>query len=228
MFWNPRCKKVSGKSLLSYCSLDVIDHVPLISPVATVLLLRGNLKPGTHLICGTTQAKVRSITSPTGESTKTILPGFAAVVSGWKELPNAGDEVLSASESDIKRAIANRIRKAEIESSLEDMEAINVSRKEEREKKEAEEVAAKEKKRLFASGIAVEEPEVDEGKKEVRVVVKADVSGSSEAVAQALVGVGNDIAGTKVIATGVGDVTESDIMRAKASGGNYIPPLLSL
>ena len=222
MFWNPRCKKVSGKSLLSYCSLDVIDHVPLISPVATVLLLRGNLKPGTHLICGTTQAKVRSITSPTGESTKTILPGFAAVVSGWKELPNAGDEVLSASESDIKRAIANRIRKAEIESSLEDMEAINVSRKEEREKKEAEEVAAKEKKRLFASGIAVEEPEVDEGKKEVRVVVKADVSGSSEAVAQALVGVGNDIAGTKVIATGVGDVTESDIMRAKASGGNHI------
>ena len=150
-----------------------------------MLLLRGNLKPGTHLICGTTQAKVRSITSPPAESTKTILPGFAAVVSGWKELPNAGDEVLSASESDIKRAIANRIRKAEIESSLEDMEAINVSRKEEREKKEAEEVAAKEKKRLFASGITAEEPEVDEGRKEVRVVVKADVSGSSEAVAQA-------------------------------------------
>ena len=89
-------------------------------------------------------------------------------------------------------------------------------------------MAAKEKKRLFASGIAVEEPEVDEGRKEVRVVVKADGRGSSEAVAQALVGVGNDIAGTKVIATGVGDVTESDIMRAKASGGNYIPPLLSV
>lgn len=102
---------------------------------------------------------------------------------------------------------------------MEDMEAINVSRKEERERKEAEEAAAKEKKRLFASGITPEEPEVEEGRKEVRIVVKADVSGSSEAVAQALVGVGNDIAGTKVIATGVGDVTESDIMRAKASGG---------
>lgn len=108
------------------------------------------------------------------------------------------------------------------------MEAINVSRKEERDRKEAEEANVKEKKRLFASGLAAEEPQVEEGRKEVRIMVKADVSGSSEAVAQALISVGNDIAGTKIVATGVGDVTESDIMRAKASGGLCIPSALSI
>ncbi|CAL1704982.1 unnamed protein product [Somion occarium] len=190
-----------------------------LGPVATVLLLRGVMKSGIHLICGTTHAKVRSLTSPSGESVKTVLPGSAAVVSGWKELPNAGDEVLSGSETDIKRAIGNRIRKAEIEASMTDMEAINVNRKEERERREAEENDTRERKRLHASGLTPEAPEVKEERKELTIVVKADVSGSAEAVAQAIMGVGNDIAGTKIIATGVGDVSESDVMRAKAAQG---------
>ena len=50
-------------------------------------------------------------------------------------------------------------------------------------------------------------------------MIKGDVSGSVEAVSNALEIIGNDIARTKIVATGVGDVTESDVMRAKAAEG---------
>ena len=48
---------------------------------------------------------------------------MAAVVSGWRDLPQAGDEVLQGTESEVKRAISNRIRKAQMEASLTDLEA---------------------------------------------------------------------------------------------------------
>ena len=133
---------------------------------------------------------------------------MAVTVSGWKELPNAGDEVLTGTESDIKKALANRARKAEMESALADLQAINEQRRTEREKREAEEEQDK--------------PKTDsqpEGPKELRLVIKGDVSGSVEAVVNALEVIGNDVARTKIIATGVGDVTESDVMRAKAAEG---------
>ena len=57
------------------------------------------------------------------------------------------------------------------------------------------------------------------GPKELRLVIKGDVSGSVEAVTNALEIIGNDVARTKIISTGVGDVTESDVMRAKAADG---------
>ncbi len=143
---------------------------------------------------------------------------MAAVVSGWRDLPQAGDEVLQGTESEVKRAISNRIRKAQMEASLNDLEAINTSRREERERREAVE-----KNEGTAADVAEAVSEADQkpGKKELRIVVKGDVSGRVEAVAGALQGIGNNLAGVKVIATGVGDVTESDVMRAKAADGNY-------
>ncbi|EJF66017.1 initiation factor 2 [Dichomitus squalens LYAD-421 SS1] len=182
-----------------------------LGPTGTVLVLRGNLKPGQHLICGTTSAKVRLLSDSNGKPVKVAYPGMAVTVSGWKELPNAGDEVLTGSESDIKKALTNRARKAEMEAALVDLEAINEHRRTEREKREAEEDTDKPK--------TASEPQ---GPKELRLVIKGDVSGSVEAVVNALEVIGNDVARTKIIATGVGDVTESDIMRAKAAEGMVI------
>ncbi|KAI1794532.1 initiation factor 2 [Ganoderma leucocontextum] len=179
-----------------------------LGPTGTVLVLRGNLKAGQHLICGTTSAKVRLLSDPNGKAVKVAYPGMAVTVSGWKELPNAGDEVLTGLESDIKKALANRARKAEMVSTLADLEAINEHRRTEREKREAEEEAPEDK-------TAVQ----PEGPKELRLVIKGDVSGSVEAVVNALEVIGNDVARTKIIATGVGDVNESDVMRAKAAEG---------
>ncbi|PIL24155.1 hypothetical protein GSI_13908 [Ganoderma sinense ZZ0214-1] len=182
-----------------------------LGPTGTVLVLRGNLKPGQHMICGTTSAKVRLLTDSNGKAAKAAYPGMAVTVSGWKELPNAGDEVLTGSEADIKKALANRARKAGMEATLVDLEAINEQRRTEREKREAEE-AAEDKEKTLA-------PVQPEGPKELRLVIKGDVSGSVEAVVNALEVIGNDVARTKIIATGVGDVTESDVMRAKAAEG---------
>ena len=52
-------------------------------------------------------------------------PGDAVTISGWKELPEVGDEVLGAREADIKRALENRRRKVHEQSTLSDAEAIN-------------------------------------------------------------------------------------------------------
>lgn len=140
------------------------------------------------------------------------------VVSGWKDLPGAGDEVLSGSEADVKKALANRVRKAEIEATLQDVDAINSSRREERERREQELVAKRDNSRGQRSGPSVVKSDEDE-QKELKVLVKGDVSGSVEAVAGAIQGIGNHLASVKIVATGVGEVTESDVMRAKAAEG---------
>ncbi len=149
----------------------------------------------------------------TGKVVKAAYPGMAVIVSGWKTIPNAGDEVLQGSESDVKKALANRVRQAEIEASLKDVEAINKARREERERREEEEAAAE------AEEVAKEQKPVETGPRELKLVIKADVSGSAEAVVGAIHGIGNDVAISRVISSSVGDVSESDIMMAKAAGG---------
>lgn len=183
------------------------SHI-FISPVATVLVLRGCLQPGSHIISGISHAKVRVMKDSSGGTVKTAYPGMAITVSGWKTLPNAGDEVLQGNEGEIKKAIINRQRRRVIESSLVDAEAINAARRHERETKDLD-------------PIHISEPEP--GLRQLRLVIKADVSGSAEAVVGALEGIGNKIAGTKVVSCGVGDVSESDIMLAKAVGGKSTP-----
>ncbi|KAH9842715.1 initiation factor 2 [Rhodofomes roseus] len=183
-----------------------------LGPVATVLVLRGCLKPTDHIIAGLANGKVRLLHDSNGKPVKVAYPGMAVTVSGWKVLPNAGDEVLKGSDSDIKKALANRERMADLNATLGDVELLNEQRRQDRDQKEKETAATKASKEL-------EEDRKEDGPKELRLIIKADVSGSAEAVAGALQGIGNDIARTKIIATAVGDVTESDVMRAKAAGG---------
>ncbi|KAI0928636.1 hypothetical protein AcW2_004584 [Taiwanofungus camphoratus] len=187
-----------------------------LGPVATVLLLRGCLKPSDYIIAGVSHAKVRILSDSTGKTVRAAYPGMAVTVSGWKELPSAGDEVLQGTETEVKKALANRIRKAELDATLSDMEAINEQRRLEREQKEKEVKMDSE-----GAEITVYDGQT-EGPKQLRLVIKADVSGSVEAVAGALQGIGNNVACVKIVATGVGDVTESDIMRAKAVGGTVV------
>ncbi|KAH0584027.1 hypothetical protein H2248_009602 [Termitomyces sp. 'cryptogamus'] len=185
-----------------------------LGPVATVLVLRGCLKTGSYLISGLSTAKVRIMSDATGATVKAAYPGMAITVSGWKTLPNAGDEVLQGSEAEIKKALVNRQRKVDMEATLIDVEAINSVRRQEREKRELE----------LELGESLDEnsTEVEEGPKELRLIIKADVSGSAEAVQGALQGIGNKEAITRVISSGVGDISESDVMMAKATGGTIV------
>jgi translation initiation factor IF-2 len=78
-------------------------------------------------------------------------------------------------------------------------------------------------KPLFSSEV----PKDENRAKELKLIIKADVTGSAEAVAGALEGIGNDKATSKVISSNVGDVTEGDVTLAKAIGGTPIPRLFS-
>ncbi|OCB84214.1 initiation factor 2 [Sanghuangporus baumii] len=185
---------------------------------ATVLLTRGRLAPSSHIISGTTYAKVRRLMDFSGATIKEASPGTAVVVSGWKELPSAGDEVLQGKENDIKLAVENRKCKASLAATLEDVEAINAARRherEERERKANENPDEAEQRNVRA-------PAKESGPRELRLVLKGDVSGSVEALAAAVQAIGNKDAVTKVISTGVGEVTESDVMLAKAAEGMVI------
>jgi len=142
---------------------------------------------------------------------------MAATVSGWKELPSAGEEVLQGTEGDIKRAISNRRRRLQLASVAQDAEAINIQRRHDREKKEEDKAAAKgldgNPDVSRTSVITPTRP------KELRLVVKGDVSGSVEAVVGALQGIGNRDITVKIVQSLVGDITESDVMMAKAAEG---------
>ncbi|XP_006458242.1 hypothetical protein AGABI2DRAFT_199688 [Agaricus bisporus var. bisporus H97] len=184
-----------------------------LGPVATILVLRGSLKTGSHCLSGAHMAKVRLMTDSNGKSVKVATPGMAVTVSGWKTLPKAGDEVLDGKESDVKKALANRVRMAGIAASLADVDAINATRKEERERKKAE---------VNKTDNHIDPVAEADGPKELKLIIKADVSGSAEAIEGALQGIGNKEAMTKIVSAGVGDVTDSDVLMAKAVNATIV------
>lgn len=191
------------------------------SPVATVLIARGTLSPGIPLVAGTSSCSTRRLLSPSLKPSTSAAPGTPVIVTGWKSLPAAGEEVLAGSEADIKKACANRERKRDQESALGDIEAINAARQADKEREEQErEIAYKAKRGNRAPSTMAEDGSAREVKRNcLRIVVKGDVSGSVEALVGAVKDIGNHLAGVKVVSTGVGDISDSDIMMAKAADG---------
>ncbi|KAK0532021.1 translation initiation factor IF-2 [Tilletia horrida] len=232
--------------------------------VATVLVKRGALKVGDIAVAGTTWVKVRSLTDSSGASLRELKPGQAGVVTGWKELPSAGDEILGASaaeggENAAKRAVEGRKRRLEAAKLGEEAAQISEQRRllaEEQERKKRSDFLERQQRRLaeaaLAAGKSVEElvreskaaagagqegedgdEDADEAatlgtgkaeseKKELLVIVKADVSGSVEAVIGAISGIGNKEAGVRIVSSGVGEPTDGDLAMAKAVGARII------
>lgn len=197
--------------------------------VATVLITHGILRPGASIIAGNVFCRVRQMLDDKGNVEHAALPGAPVSITGWRDLPTAGDQLLEAinGEAEARRAIANRLRETERKKLLEDVEQINVKRREDRiraEEEEAEMTAIKEAGgNVFQAQVAATKKAAadarDGGKKELRLVIKGDVSGSVEAVVGSLEGIGNKEAGVKIIHTGVGEVAESDIDLAQATEG---------
>jgi len=190
------------------------------STYTTVLVKRGTLKVGDYIVAGTTYAKVRRMTSAEGKSVKQALPGTAVEVAGWKECPDAGDIVLQAKkESEAKLVVRNRLAKQELERNLADIESINERRtaaNKERQQERFRKLVEAENERSGQSlpGILKEN---DKGVKELRVIIKADVTGSAEAVQEAIKDLGNSEVKVAVIDASVGEITESDIATAIAT-----------
>lgn len=177
--------------------------------LATVLVTRGEIKSASCVMGGTTWCKVRQMEDDKKAAIKSAPAGQPVIVAGWKELPKAGDEVLEAKgEDEAKRAIENRIEALNRLKAMSELEVINEKRLAHRELREAGQ-----------DDNAEEVPTQDDQIKHLNLVVKGDVSGTVEAFVAALESIGNKDARVKVIASGVGDISDSDVTRAVAGEG---------
>ncbi|CAO3619279.1 unnamed protein product [Cunninghamella echinulata] len=214
--------------------------------VATVLVNRGILKPGSVVVAGNTWCKVRSMTDHQGKPVKQALPGTPVKVIGWKDVPNAGDEMLQAKDDSMaKTVINNRITRQQRDQQLRDLEVINEKRRQQREILEHERLAEKQYQKemmMYQRGLSDEVPDslnkrlsavqktlqedgiIDSQDKtlEFRAIVKGDVSGTVEAVTDCLSGLQNKQIRVKVVHGGVGQISEGDIQLAAACEGQVI------
>ena len=198
--------------------------------VATVLVRQGTLSPGQIFVAGTTWARVRRLADDAGASVESAGPGTPVEVDGWRELPDAGTEVLECSdESQAKSVVAFRTKRAETQKQATDVEAVNEARRldhiewlERRAERVAQ--ARREGKKISRVRIKDKTPTAtnDGGPLVVPFIIKGDVSGSVEAVEESVKSLGNDLIRTKILDTGVGLVNESDVEMASVAKGEIL------
>ena len=166
-------------------------------PVATVLVQNGTLHQGDIFVVGEQWGKVRALVNDKGERVKSAGPSVPVEVLGLHGTPEAGD-VLNVVETEAQaREIAEY-------------------RREKAKEKRAAAGAAATLEQLMAKARA------DENVAELPIVVKADVQGSAEAIVQAMEKIGNDEVRVRVLHSGVGAITETDIGLAEASNAPVI------
>ncbi len=162
-------------------------------PVATVLIQNGTLHQGDIFVVGEQYGKVRALINDKGERVQEAGPAVPVEVLGLNGTPEAGD-VLNVVETDAQA----------------------------REIAEYREKAAKEKRAAAGAATTLEQlmanAKENENVSELPIVVKADVQGSAEAIVQAMEKIGNEEVRVRVLHSGVGAITETDIGLAEASG----------
>lgn len=166
-------------------------------PTATVIIERGTLKQGDALLCGEVYCKVKTMTDADGNIVKIAPPSTPVKVVGWSGVPSSGNRFSTEkNEKTAKRAAeeAIQVRKLSDASAKEDA---------------SKEAGAATVEDLFA---AIE----NQQKKCLRVIVKSDVHGSTEALVNALTSIESDKVDLEVISKGVGNVTKNDITLASA------------
>ena len=165
-------------------------------PVATLLVQRGTLKIGDIVVAGTCYGKVKAIKDDKGKSIDKSLPAYPVEILGLNQAPEAGDTfIVVANESSAKELTSFRMHK------------------------EKQLKAAASKKASIEKFL---KPRQDGKCKELAVIVKADVAGSAEALINAINKFSNDEVVIKVLHSGVGIITESDINLASASSAIII------
>ncbi len=175
-----------------------------IGGIASFLIQNGTLRIGDPIVVGTSYAKVRTMKNDRGEAIVEAGPSTPVEITGLTENPSAGDKFMAfETETEAKKIAEKRASQAKLNS--------NASKK----------VSLDD---LFKS--------VDAGNKEINIVLKADVRGSEEAVKNALEKIKEKDVSVKVIRSGIGAITESDVVLASASnaiiiGFNVIAPATS-
>jgi translation initiation factor IF-2 len=158
-------------------------------PTATVIVQMGTLKVGEPFICGDYSGKVKSLIDDKGKPVKEAGPATPVKVLGFTGLPNAGDEFLVMESERAAKTLSD------------------------------ERLQAKRAEKLSVPQRATLETllEAADGKKTLRLVLKCDTQGSVEAIAAALSQIESKKVDLEIIHSGVGPISESDILLASAS-----------
>ena len=166
-------------------------------PVATVLVQKGTLRVGDAITAGAAHGKVRAMMDDKGRRVKEAGPSTPVEILGFSDVPQAGDIVISPESEKEARTMAEAFIARGREKMLEDTK-LTMSLDD-----------------LYS--------QIQSGNlKELKLIIKADVQGSVEAVKQSLMKLSNDEVAVRCIHGGVGAINESDVMLAGASGAIII------
>jgi translation initiation factor IF-2 len=167
-------------------------------PVATVLIQRGTLDIGDIVVAGSEWGRVRALVSDKGDTVQQAGPSVPVEVLGFNGTPAAGDRLA---------VVDNEARAREVTSYRE---------RQKRDKQAARQTGMRGSLEEMMAQVKTA------GRKEFPLVIKADVQGSMEAIIGALDKLGTDEVGARVVLSGVGGITESDITLAESIGAAVI------
>ncbi len=165
-------------------------------PVATVLVQNGTLHTGDTIIAGKSVGHVRVMTSDRGERIQDAAPSVPVEIIGLSDVPEAGDEFFAVADERMARELVEQRIAEDKEAQAKAVQRVSLDS-------------------LFSY---IKEGEM----KELNLIVKADVRGTSEAVSASLEKLTNDEVRVRVIHQAVGAINESDVMLASASNAIII------
>lgn len=166
-----------------------------VGPVVTLIIQNGTLRIGDPIVVGCTYGKVRTLKNSLKEEITEALPSQPVEITGLQDVPVAGDRFMAFQTEKEARSIGEQRKQKEKNNNYESKHAVTLED-------------------LFSK--------IQEGIKEVNVIVKTDVHGSSEAIKNMLEKLEVEEVRIKVVRSSVGSITESDIVLAKASNAIII------
>jgi translation initiation factor IF-2 len=165
-------------------------------PIATILVQHGTLVKGDVVIAGSAVGHVRTMRDAMGNNLEEAGPSTPVEITGLTDVPAAGDEFDAVEDERLARLLADKRQMTARNAQLDAYTKVTLDN-------------------LFSQIEAGE-------KKELAIIVKADVQGSAEAVKQSLERLSGEEVQVRVIHTGVGGISKSDVMLASASGAIII------
>ena len=163
--------------------------------IATILVQTGTLHVGDNVVAGVCTGKIRAMIDDKGRKVKKAGPSTPVSVTGWDDVPEAGDRLDVVADEKFARELAEE-RKLKLAASQNENTAVSLND-------------------LF--------DKISKGElKSVKLIIKADVQGSVEAVKQSLSKLGNEEVNIDIIHSAVGGIKESDVLLAETSGAIII------